>query len=121
MVIEITPVPKPRMVGSDRWKKRPSVLRYWAFKDKLRSLVEGTLEPSFDVTFVFPMPQTWSNKKKAANDGKPHQQRPDLDNAVKALMDALCDEDSHIHDVHMRKTWGKVGQIILREHPKRLV
>ena len=34
--INIQPVAKPRMTRSDRWKKRPVVLKYWQFKDALK-------------------------------------------------------------------------------------
>lgn len=37
----LTPVPKPRMTKSDAWRKRPCVMRYWAFKDKVRELGIG--------------------------------------------------------------------------------
>ena len=30
--IKITPVSKPRMTRADTWKKRPCVLKYWAYK-----------------------------------------------------------------------------------------
>ena len=36
MSINIQPVAKPRMTRSDRWKKRPVVLKYWQFKDALK-------------------------------------------------------------------------------------
>jgi len=36
MIYNINPVPKPRMTQSDKWKKRPPVLRYFAFKDECR-------------------------------------------------------------------------------------
>ncbi|HHE6457291.1 TPA: RusA family crossover junction endodeoxyribonuclease, partial [Proteus mirabilis] len=32
-VFNIEPVPKPRMTQADKWKKRPPVLKYFAFKD----------------------------------------------------------------------------------------
>ena len=45
--------------------------------------------------------------------GKPHQQRPDIDNLVKGLMDALLEEDSHIHTVYAKKIWAEKGSIDL--------
>lgn len=61
------------------------------------------------------MPQSWNEKKKAAFDGKPHQVRPDVDNFLKALLDALCAEDSYVYDVHAQKFWARKGSIILTE------
>jgi len=62
------------------------------------------------------MPQSWSKKKRAEMRGKPHQQRPDLDNLIKAFKDALCEDDSHVHTYfEMKKIWGDVGQILVNE------
>lgn len=36
-VYNITPIPKPRMTRSDKWKKRPAVVRYFEYKDKIRA------------------------------------------------------------------------------------
>jgi Holliday junction resolvase RusA-like endonuclease len=71
------------------------------------------------VTFVVPMPDSWSEKKCKVFDGKPHQsdRGPDLDNFLKALGDALYKNDSCIWDVHVRKIWGYDGKIII-EQPK---
>ena len=75
-IYPITPNTKPRMTQSDKWKKRPCVLQYRAFKDEVR-LHKVVLPESHHVTFVVPMPSSWSLKKQKAHYGKPHQQRPD--------------------------------------------
>lgn len=62
------------------------------------------------------MPLSWSEKRKAEFDGKPHQSKPDVDNYLKGLMDALCDDDSYIYDVHASKFWAREGSIELTEH-----
>ncbi|MBT4088515.1 MAG: RusA family crossover junction endodeoxyribonuclease [Deltaproteobacteria bacterium] len=118
MILNITPVPKPRMVRSDAWKKRKCVLKYWEYKDGLNILankasykIGNTLE---NVTFVIPVPPSWSKKRKTAMIGAPHTQKPDLDNLIKAFQDCLCREDSHVHTINnVRKTWGTTGQIII--------
>ena len=108
----ITPMPKPRMTRSDKWKKRPCVMHYRAFKDECRLYgVEVASEQA--VTFVLKMPAGWSEKKKLTFDGLPHTQRPDLDNLLKALWDAVAPEDSHLHSVTASKVWGRTGQIII--------
>lgn len=58
-----------------------------------------------------PMPNSWSEKKKAQFDGKPHQQKPDWDNLAKAFCDALCADDSYIYDVRAQKYWARTGSI----------
>jgi len=110
----ITPVAKPRMTRRDAWKKRPAVLKYHAFKDECR-LRKVTLENYNRVTFVVPMPKSWSKKKKSVMECAPHEQTPDLDNFLKGLMDAVLDEDKHIHNLHVRKIWGHAGEIRIEE------
>jgi Holliday junction resolvase RusA-like endonuclease len=61
-----------------------------------------------------PMPKSWSLKKKEVMNNKPHRQRPDLDNLLKALFDALCpDGDAHIWDGKVSKIWGFEGKIVI--------
>lgn len=60
----ITPVPKPRMTQSDRWRKRKCVLKYFAFKDKVRELNIIIPESGSRIVFILPMPDSWSKKKK---------------------------------------------------------
>lgn len=115
VVIPIVPVPKPRMTRSDRWKQRPAVVRYHKFCDQLRSLVAGTPEPTFEIIFYMPMPSSWSKKKQATMVGKPHQQKPDVDNLLKAYLDALCVDDSYVWDVRVKKFWWVAGCIVIRE------
>ncbi|MGQ0329406.1 RusA family crossover junction endodeoxyribonuclease [Citrobacter portucalensis] len=111
----ITPVGKPRMTCADKWKKRPEVLRYRAFCDEVR--LQGIELPESDahVTFILPMPASWSKKKRADFNGKPHQIKPDFDNMMKALMDAIYENDAHIWDARVSKLWGETGRIIIEE------
>jgi len=41
MKIKINPLPKPRMVKSDAWRKRPCVVKYWQYKDELKKQFKG--------------------------------------------------------------------------------
>lgn len=104
------------MTKSDKWKKRPAVVRYFNFKDAIHAEFGGNLEPVFKVVFHVPMPKSWSDKKRKAMCSKPHQQRPDVDNYLKAFMDALCDDDSYVYDVHAKKFWAHEGSIELTEY-----
>ena len=116
IVIAIAPVPKPRMSRSDKWNSRPCCEQYWQFKDELRSLIDPDEFPHpCHITFVIPMPRSWSEKKKRRYDGTPHQQKPDWDNLAKGLTDALFDEDKHLYDVWVTKIWGREGQIVIEE------
>jgi Holliday junction resolvase RusA-like endonuclease len=100
--IPIEPVPKPRMTRSDAWKQRTAVVKFWAYKDALRSALKAEDIPdSYHVVFTLPMPASWSRKKRAAMLHQPHRSRPDKDNLEKGLLDALFEEDSHV--------WGRTG------------
>ena len=104
------------MVRSDAWRERPAVVAYWAFKDELNlkaSLKRFSLPDQFTVVFHLPMPASWSQKKRLQMRGTPHQQKPDLDNCLKALTDALREDDSGIWDVAARKLWDDKGGITI--------
>lgn len=113
-VFNILPVPKPRMTQRDRWAKRPPVVRYRAFCDRVRELGIVVPESGSHITFVLPMPKSWSKKKRAEMQGRPHQQKPDIDNCTKALLDALYTDDSGVWDIRTSKIWGSQGEIIVR-------
>lgn len=64
-VYNVVPMDKPRMTRADKWKQRPEVMRYRAFCDHV-SLLGMELPESYSyVTFVIPMPKSWSKKKRA--------------------------------------------------------
>ena len=122
----ITPVPKPRMTRQDKWPNpppkykykewpRPAVKKYRTFCNQCN--LEKVILPCYGshVTFVLPFPQSFSNKRKTKWIGKPHTQRPDLDNLLKALSDAVYGEDSGIYDIWATKRWGTTGKIIIED------
>jgi Holliday junction resolvase RusA-like endonuclease len=112
---EIVPMGKPRMTQKDKWAKRPAVLRYRAFKDECRLKKVVVPESAAHIIFVIPMPSSWSKQKRAEMAGKGHQQKPDLDNLHKALLDAVFEEDSHVFDHRVSKIWGVTGKILIGE------
>lgn len=113
MIVKVNPCPAPRMTVSDRWKKRPCVMRYRQFRDDLFNGYQKHLPVPCKLTFVLPMPDSWPAKKKAAYSGKPHVQTPDLDNLAKAVFDALLKQDSHIWSFQAEKLWGYEGSITI--------
>lgn len=99
---------KPRMTQRDKWKKRPNVLRYREYCDRIRAVAK--LQPDWDcyaieVTAFVPMPASWSKKKRASMLGKMMRQKPDWDNIGKACGDALFDEDSILAGGTVWKFW----------------
>lgn len=116
----ITPVAEPRQVQSDKWRPRTSVLRYRAFKDEVR-LHGVQIRPTGDrVIFLMPMPPSWSQKRRAEMLGQPHQSKPDTDNLLKALWDAVHSDDQHIFHADALKFWGERGEIIIEPGPEAL-
>jgi len=119
LVYRIKPCPKPRMTKRDKWKKRPGVMRYRAFKDKCR-LQRVKLPQPCTVIFWLPMPESWPPSKRAKMVGTPHTQRPDLDNLIKGLWDAVVKNDERLWSVHAEKRWSAVeGMIEVRAEYER--
>ncbi len=126
--LAVIPTRAPRMTMRDRWtnvekgKGRPVVLQYFRYRDDLRQFLPGYRLPDrLDITFLIPMPKSWSNKKKAELVGAPHQDTPDIDNLVKGFMDAFNrDEhgdrltDCHVYAITAEKYWAEQGSIELR-------
>jgi Holliday junction resolvase RusA-like endonuclease len=101
------------MTQRDKWRVRPPVARYRAFCDMLRLHIKEIPACCCRVVFVMPMPSSWSKRKKAKMDGWPHQSaRADLDNLLKAFLDAVHPTgDGHIWDIHPQKVWGPKGEV----------
>lgn len=105
LVYKIKPCPKPRMTQRDKWKQRPAVMRYRDFCDACRFLGVKVPASGARVVFHVPMPKSWSKTKRDRMAGQPHQQKPDLDNYAKALLDACYQDDCQVWDLHCQKIW----------------
>ena len=106
----------PRMTQSDRWKKRPVVVRYHAFKDEFRRQCaekKWELGAALIGHIYIKMPDSWSLKKKAAMLGSLHQQKIDADNAVKGIMDSFNADDSHVAIIDVAKVWAEESSLVL--------
>jgi len=110
----ISPCTKPRQTQRDKWLDPPrkGVAAYRAFADQIRGAMNSIPLSGAHVTFVVPMPGSWSPHKRALYDGARHQQRPDIDNLLKALLDAVCPaNDCMVWDIRASKIWGTRGEI----------
>lgn len=112
-----------QMYADKRYKK------YMGWKDDIRILWNAELiklgikpdEFKFSeiksITFVVTIPMSLSLSKAQRKEREdridmPHQMKPDIDNMLKAFMDALMKEDSHVHTIgRMTKIWGLHGHI----------
>lgn len=105
------------MTRSDKWKKRPVVQEYFSYRDDVKFLcsqngyVQGD---SLDIVFQIPFPASYTKKKRASLLGRPHQEKPDIDNLVKAWLDACLSDDKKVWDVRARKVWGEKGRIFVK-------
>jgi Holliday junction resolvase RusA-like endonuclease len=117
ITLAIDPMPKPRQTRADVWKQRPVVVRYRVWADEIRYLMgDSKLPQRFHATFRLAMPDSWSEKKRELMNGSPHRQKPDADNLLKALMDALLpDGDHEVWDVRATKIWARQGWIQISE------
>jgi Holliday junction resolvase RusA-like endonuclease len=114
--IKIAPVPKPRMTVADKWRHRSVVDRYFAFKDAINLICNKNkfkLTGNYKVEFLMPIPKSWPEKKKQSLHGQPHQQKPDLDNLLKALNDCLLKEDKEVWKIEACKVWWDEGKILI--------
>jgi Holliday junction resolvase RusA-like endonuclease len=112
MKYHVTPIAKPRMTRSDKWKQRDCVLRYRAYKDLLLQW-GATVPPRVHLIFELPMPPSWGKKKRAKMYGTAHKQKPDLDNLIKGVLDATLEEDSGVWQIAASKRWGEVGSLTI--------
>lgn len=111
-IVQGEPMGKPRMTQRDKWQKRPCVLRYRAYCDKIRAEA-GTIPPNplaVHIRAYIPVSASWSKKKKAEHIGKRQRLKPDWDNIGKAICDALFDEDSCIAVGLTEKFWCEEGK-----------
>lgn len=127
VILPVKPNTSPRMTQRDKWQNPPRkcVAQYRAYKAALGAAwPAGVLFPTdvVIVRFCIPMPDSWSKKKKEEMNGQRHESKPDIDNLLKALFDAILIEDKTISGVFAEKRWTKEGsiQIITYEQDKKV-
>ena len=123
LFIKTVPIPKgrPRFYGGhavtpEKTRKYEKLIR--------DSWEHGIVEGEYLViamAFTMPIPQSYSNKKKKELEGQPHTKKPDLDNLVKAVLDALNDgvaytDDSKIWRIVARKEYGEEPSVWIGIH-----
>lgn len=116
-VFDIAPSPYVRQSQADKWRKRPSVLKYRAFRDEVALRIKELPEDFFHVVFLIQVPASWSEKKKREHIGTPHMNKPDKDNLEKGLIDAVFRgrDDGHIWNTATTKLWSAYPAIIIAD------
>jgi Holliday junction resolvase RusA-like endonuclease len=114
---DIEPTPYVRQTQADKWKKRPEVLRYRAFRDEVAWMKLELPEDFFHVVFLIETPRSWSAKKRLEHIGQPHLCKPDKDNLEKGLIDAVYRnrDDAHIWNGASTKIWAGLSGIVVSD------
>lgn len=107
MTYLLEPVPAPRMSRSSAWSLEPGVLRFKAFCKEVRR--RGIVIP---VPFVVEFHIAGrGNTGRGHEPASPHLFKPDCDNLVKGLIDAVFYQkkggDSHVYALAARKLWSE--------------
>jgi Holliday junction resolvase RusA-like endonuclease len=122
IILNINPIPAPRMTRSDKWKLDPNhkdpmrrqrvcVANYFAYKNEIIWTCKKnnyTLQPVLYIIFNIPVPEYKKNKIKI---GDPHMQKPDVDNLVKGFMDSFGKDDGFVWNLCAVKRWAEKGSI----------
>jgi Holliday junction resolvase RusA-like endonuclease len=69
------------------------------------------------VTAVRQVPTSWSKAKQAAAIGQYAKPKPDADNILGAIMDALFEDDDRVISVFCEKVWGAEHALVIEVAP----
>lgn len=107
VIVPGEPVAKPRQTRRDVWAKRPCVMRYREWADKIRKYAGVVINDpdSIEVWAYFSIPDSYGIKKRNSLIGQCHRVKPDGDNILKGVCDALYRDDQKIPDECIRKRW----------------
>jgi Holliday junction resolvase RusA-like endonuclease len=119
-VVDIKPMGAVRMTQRGKWTN-PQAQKYLAYKSEIQrqvrlqapELIKQACEVS--INFWMPIPESWSAKKKIASIGKSVTVKPDIDNLVKGLFDALnglvWTDDNLVVSCNAMKIYSVSGKI----------
>lgn len=126
--LDIEPIGAVRTTQKQMYKDK-RYKKYMDWKDTIRILwsaellklgyvpdtVKFSMIDSIDFVVTIPFGAKLSKAKteeRQSRDGTPHMMKPDIDNMLKAFMDAIMKEDSHVHTIGItKKVWGIHGHI----------
>lgn len=87
----------------------------WHIKSLAGSVCAAATALKVVVQCEFPMPASWSLRKRENMRGKPHTQVPDADNLFKFIGDTfnkvLWEDDKFIYEATIRKVWEEEGKV----------
>lgn len=108
-VIPGDPIGKPRMTRSDKWNKRGCVVAYRGWADSARAalnrttklILEKPMQLSVEAHFAIP-----KSHKQTIPDNY-HTVKPDGDNILKSVCDALFQNDQMVVVQTVTKYWAE--------------
>ena len=121
--IQPVPASRPRVTKWGTYFPK----KYRGFRDELEALLDSySLTPNSELLYVkvdfhVQMAKSWSKKKKAEKDGKYCDNNADIDNYIKAVLDAAegryYNNDKQIVMIRARKFWALEGSIVYEQLP----
>ena len=115
--IPIVPIPKGRPRGGNGHFYTPQRTREYeqTIAEWTKNIyVSGAV--TIAMTFIMPIPKSWSKKKQTEMCGRPHLGTPDLDNLVKAVLDGMREcwwDDRIVYAIHAIKKYGQDPGILI--------
>lgn len=102
------------MTQRDRWQERKPVKKYRDWCDAareaagLRKLQKMDASAFYGVIVFahFRIPKSYTKKRRVEIAGKMHCKKPDADNVIKAICDALFENDERIAMMQCYKYWA---------------
>lgn len=116
--IPVEPMGAVRMTGRGKFVKG-NAQRYLSYKEYLQWTAKQKLDSSclisgpiaVEIRFIMPIPKSWSKKKQEEAIGDYHIKKPDTDNLVKGVFDALnkiaWNDDNQVAKVTAVKLYGE--------------
>lgn len=106
---------KPTMTRADKWKGRDCVKGYFAFCDMARAFARRVpaAETIESVRIVANYRPTGSKRRAASMIGTRKRTKPDGDNIIKALSDALWKDDHKLGGVSCDRYWADRDETII--------
>ena len=97
---------------------------YTKYRNEIKELVEAVrfvkMEGPIEMEIIFnmPIPKSTSKKKALLLDGEPHLKKPDIDNLIKGVMDAIngvaYHDDSQVYNLRSTKVYSSKPNIVVK-------
>lgn len=104
LVVQLDPMPSPR----PRLGRGGAYMsnKYTEWKRDFKLLFgQHEVTAGLAITFYISIPQSYSKKQRAAMHLQKHKKKPDIDNLIKSVLDAITDRDQEISDIFAQKRW----------------